>query len=110
MGFDLSGRGCPSGPHCFDHASVRSFDGVSWAYPNCPEVLDGLFELDRSIGHRVNRRSHSFRASGANEHYEDDRVTIAGRLLNHGTIAKGWFTVTDAGCSTGRIHWRATPD
>jgi hypothetical protein len=110
MGFDLSGRGCPAGPHCFDHASVSDFNGVSWAYPNCPEVLDGLFELDRSIGHRVTRKSHSFRASGANEHYEDDRVTIVGRLLRHGKVARGWFTVEDAGCSTGRINWTATPD
>jgi hypothetical protein len=110
MGFDLRGRGCPSGPHCFDHASVRNFSGVSWAYPNCLEVLDGVFNLDKSIAHRVTRSTHRFSASGANEHYEDDHVTIAGRLLHHGRVAKGWFTVNDAGCSTGRIHWKATPD
>lgn len=110
MGFELRGSGCPTGPHCFDHATVRNFNGVSWAYPNCPEVLDGVFNLDKSIAHRVAGKSHTFSASGASELFEDDHVTISGRLLRHGRIAKGWFTVTDAGCSTGRIHWTAKPD
>ena len=110
MGFDLRGRGCPGGPHCFDHASVLNFIGVSWAYPNCLEVLDGEFGLDKTVGHRVAGKGHTFSASGRNEDYEGDHVTISGRLLRHGRIAKGWFTVTDAGCSTGRIHWTARPD
>jgi hypothetical protein len=110
IGFDLRGRGCPAGPHCFDHASVRNFVAVSWAYPNCLEVLDSLFELDKNVGNPVTGKSHRFSASGPNEHYEDDHVTIVGRLLRHGKVAKGWFTVEDAGCSTGRINWTATPD
>ncbi|HEV7515778.1 MAG TPA: hypothetical protein VGR07_05720 [Thermoanaerobaculia bacterium] len=111
MGFDLRGKACPTGPHCFDHAQVQNFNGVSWAYPNCPEVLDGVFELDKNSGHRVTKATpHSFSASGVSEDYAGDHVTIAGRLLHHGRIAKGWFTVTDSGCSTDRIYWTAVPD
>lgn len=111
MGFELSGKSCPSGPHCFDHAKVQNFNGVSWAYPNCPEILDGVFTLDKDSGHRVTKKSpHTFSANGASEQYAADHVTISGRLLHHGRIAKGWFTVTDSGCSTERVHWTATPD
>jgi hypothetical protein len=110
VGFELRGPGCPGGPRCLDHATVSTFDGVSWAYPNCPEVLDGLFDLDKSVGHRLSSKGHSFRAAGASEDYAGDHVTIAGRLLRRGRVAKGWFKVTDAGCSTGRINWTARPD
>ena len=111
MGFDLSGKGCPGGRHCFDHARVQNFDGVSWAYPNCPEILDGVFEFDKNRSHRVTKaKPHRFSASGVSELYADDHVSISGRLLNRGRTAKGWFTVTDSGCSTGRLHWTATPD
>jgi hypothetical protein len=109
MGFELHGKGCPSGPHCFDHAVLRKINGVSWAYPNCPEVLDGLFEFDHSV--RVAKKApHGFSASGASDDYAADHVEIEGRFLHHGRIAKGWFTVDDQGCSTGRIHWTAEPD
>jgi hypothetical protein len=109
MGFELRGKGCPGGPHCFDHALVSKFDGVSWAYPNCPEVLDSGFELAKTS--RVAKAApHTFSASGVNENYAGDQVTIEGRLLRHGRLAKGWFTVTDSGCSTGRVSWTAKPD
>lgn len=109
MGFDLRGKGCPAGPHCFDHAVLRNVDGVSWAYPNCPEILDGVFEFDHGI--RVAKKGpHRFRASGASDDYAGDQVEIEGRFLHHGRFAKGWFTVTDQGCSTGRVHWTAKPD
>jgi hypothetical protein len=109
MGFELRGKGCPSGPHCFDHAQVSKFDGVSWAYPNCPEILDSAFELGKAT--RVAKGvPHTFRVSGANENYAGDQVTIEGRLLRHGKLAKGWFTVTDSGCSTDRVTWTAKPD
>jgi hypothetical protein len=111
MGFDLRGKDCPTGPHCFDHAKVQGFNGVSWAFPNCREVLDGVFELDKDRPRRVGRASpHEFSASGPNELYEGAHVTISGRFLRHGKTAKGWFTVTDSGCSTGRLYWIATPD
>ena len=111
MGFELRGKGCPTGPHCFDHAKVQSFDGVSWAFPNCLEVLDGVFELDKGRGRPVAKDPpHGFSASGPNETYERAQVTISGRFLRHGRVAKGWFTVVDSGCSTERIHWIARPD
>ena len=111
MGFDLLGKACPAGPHCFDHAMVQNFDGVSWAFPNCPEVLDGAFTLDKNSGRRVTKKSpHTFSASGSSEEYASVHVTISGRLLHHGRTAKGWFTVTEEGCSTGRVYWTATPD
>jgi hypothetical protein len=109
MGFELRGKGCPTGPHCFDHAVLRKLDGVSWAYPNCPEILDGVFEFDHGI--RVARNApHRFSASGASDVYAGDQVEIEGRFPRHGRIAKGWFTITDQGCSTGRVHWTARPD
>lgn len=110
IGFELRGAGCPSGPRCFDHASVGNFSAVSWAYPNCPKVLDGAFTFHKPITSRVARKTHKFSASGANENYPTDHVTFAGRLLRRGGIAQGGFTVTDSGCSTGVIHWKARPD
>src|SRR3954453_14157337 len=62
MGFDLVGKGCPTGPHCFDHAKVQNFNGVSWASPNCPEVLDGAFELNRT-SRAAKAPPHRFSAS-----------------------------------------------
>jgi hypothetical protein len=105
--FELHGRGCPSGPHCFDHATVSKFGAVSWAYPNCREVLDSAFELSKSA--RVERGApHAFSLSGPNDEYAQDHVTIDGRFLRHGRAAKGTFTVTDSGCSTDVVHWTAS--
>jgi hypothetical protein len=109
IGFELRGRGCPTGPHCFDHATVRDFVAVSWAYPNCLEVLDGEFGLDKNRGNPVVGKRHRFSMSGPSEDY-GEHVTVSGRLLRHGRAAEGWFTVEDAGCSTGRIQWTAKPD
>ena len=109
MGFDLRGRGCPAGPHCFDHAEVKNFDAVSWAYPNCPEILDSAFEFAR--GQRVAKAApHNFGASGRSDSYAGTQITIKGRFLRHGRTAKGWFMASEAGCSTGHINWTATPD
>jgi hypothetical protein len=108
--FDLTGKGCPTGPHCFDHATVQNLNAVSWAYPNCPEVLDGLWDLAKPA-HRVGKdKPHAWHASGSSDDYAADHVTISGRFLRNGKTAKGWFTVTDSGCSTGKIYWTATPD
>src|SRR4051794_30213256 len=46
VGFVLIGKGCPTKPSCLEHAKVRAINSVGWAYPNCPEVLDGIFELN----------------------------------------------------------------
>lgn len=111
MSFDLRGAGCPTGPHCFQNAKVQNFEGNSWAFPNCPDVLDGLFQLDTHKAHQVTKSGgHSFSASGPNEEYPRAHVSIGGRFIHHGKTAKGWFTVTDLGCSTDVIHWIATPN
>jgi hypothetical protein len=44
MGFDLIGKNCPGGARCFKHAKVQNFDGVSYAFPNCPELFDSAFD------------------------------------------------------------------
>jgi hypothetical protein len=109
VGFDLVGKGCPTGPHCFDNARVRNPNAVSWAYPNCREVLDSAFELRRTA--RVAKRvPHHFHLSGPNFSYAEDHVVFDGRFLKGGRTARGWFTVEDAGCSTGRVFWVAHPD
>ena len=111
MGFKLQGPRCPAGPSCFKHAKVRDFDGVSYAFPNCPELLDSAFELDRNKPHPVSSgKRHRFSASGISE--EGDKVWIRGRFYRHGTRARGWFKVLihpfAAGCTTGKVFWTAT--
>ena len=111
MGFKLQGPRCPTGPNCFKHAKVSDFDGVSYAFPNCPEVLDSAFVLDKNKLHQVTRaKPHRFSASGISE--EGDKVWIRGRFYHHGTKARGWFKVLihpfGAGCITGKVFWKAS--
>lgn len=109
VGFDLVGKGCPTGPHCFDNAKVRNPDAVSWAYPNCRQVLDSAFELHKTAS--VARRApHHFHMSGPNFNYAQDHVVVDGHFLKGGKTAKGWFRVDDAGCSTDQVFWVAHPD
>lgn len=108
MGFDLIGKKCPGGDLCFKHAKVQNFDGVSYAFPNCPELLDSAFEFKSNSTRPVTKgKTHSFSATGTS--FEGDRVTIAGHFLKKGRSAKGWFTVIREGCSTGRLTWTAAP-
>jgi hypothetical protein len=110
VSFELIGRGCPKGPHCLDHAKVQTLGAVDWAYPNCPEVLDGVFELDKNQPQRVSpQKPHEFSASGISELYSQTHVTISGGFSSRGT-ARGWFAVDEGPCSTGRIRWVAHPD
>jgi hypothetical protein len=109
VGFELIGRGCPTGPHCLDHAKVQAIEAVDWAYPNCLEVLDGEFEINKHSPRPVSHKSHTFSASGISEHYSQTHVTFSGRFLRGGK-ANGWFEVEEAPCATGRIHWVAEPD
>jgi hypothetical protein len=107
--FELHGRGCPSGTHCFEHATVSKFNVVSWAYPNCTEVLDSYFTLARSF--RVERGApHGFSLSSPSDDYPQDHVTMDGRFLRHGKMVKGTFTVTDGPCSTDTVDWTAAPE
>ncbi|MGZ8666304.1 MAG: hypothetical protein ACXWZM_04230 [Solirubrobacterales bacterium] len=89
---------------------MRAFDGVSYTFPNCPELLDSAFELDRHKLHAVTRAApHRFSASGIS--VEMDKVWIHGRFYRHGTRAKGWFKVLihpfSFGCTTGKVFWKA---
>jgi len=108
--FDLVGRGCPLGPRCFKNATVRRFNSVDWAFPNCPEVEDQVFYLTQSV--RAKRaRPHHFHASGMADN-STYRIVIDGRFPRHGRIAKGWFTATDtaSSCTSGKIYWTAERD
>lgn len=109
MGFDLIGKMCPAGGLCFKQAKVKNFDGVSYAFPNCPELLDSAFEFRSNTTWPVTKRKpHSFSVTGTS--FQGDRVTIAGHFLKNGRSATGWFTVVREGCSTGRLTWTAAPD
>jgi hypothetical protein len=108
IGFQLTGAGCPRGAKCLNHAAVKKLEAVDWAYPNCLEVLDGAFELKGS--HPISAGSpHAFSASGSPEGEPQRHVTFGGRIQANGK-ARGWFEVSEVGCSTGRIHWTAKPD
>jgi hypothetical protein len=108
VGFELVGRGCPRRLDCLEHASVRKLEAVDWAYPNCLEVLDSTFELEGS--HPVKADDpHTFAASGSPEGEPQRRVHFAGQIEESGR-ASGYFEVSEAGCSTGRIHWTAKPE
>ena len=108
IGLDLVGNGCPSGPRCFKNAKVENLSAVSWAYPNCPEILDSAFALHMTA--RVSKGSRHFHLSGPNFNYAQDQVVVDGSFSKAGKKATGWFTVEDAGCSTGQIFWVAKPD
>jgi hypothetical protein len=108
VGFKLTGKGCPRGPHCLDHAGVKKIQAVDWAYPDCLEVLDGAFELKGS--HPVSAGSpHAFAVSDSPEGEPERHVTFGGQIQPNGN-ARGWFEVTEVGCSTGHIHWTASPE
>ena len=108
IGLDLVGNGCPSGPRCFNNAKVQNLDAVSWAYPNCPEVLDSAFELHMTA--RVSKGSRHFHLRGPNFNTPQDQVVVDGSFSKGGKKATGWFTVEDTGCSTGQVFWVAKPN
>ena len=37
-------------------------------------------------------------------------MVVDGSFSKGGKKARGWFTVKDAGCSTGQVFWVAKPD
>jgi len=107
--FNLIGDGCPTGPKCFDHAKVGTFTSIAWAYPNCPEILDGSFEIAKPDPRPVTPSRHTFSIAGISELYPATHVEIHGRILPSGT-ARGWFEVSEGPCSTGHIAWTAKPE
>jgi hypothetical protein len=46
----------------------------------------------------------------AQVYYAQDQVVVDGSFSKGGKKARGWFTVEDAGCSTGQVFWVAKPD
>jgi hypothetical protein len=109
MGFRLRGQGCPGGSHCLDNAHISKFDGVSYAFPNCPDLLDSAFELNKVV---PVRGDNTFRASGTS--VEGDDVVVKGRFFRHGKRARGFFKVvihpTSYGCTSGWVPWAARAD
>ena len=109
MGFKLRGAGCPGGPHCLDNAHVSDFDGVSYAFPNCPDLLESAFELNKVVPVRAD---NTFRASGIS--VEGDDVIMKGTFFRHGKRARGFFKVVISprsyGCTSGWVPWAARPD
>ncbi len=113
--FYLSGKNCPHGPHCFDHATLPSFNGYWEQFPNCPEVnLSGGFEygpFGDLHGKTVNvSKRRRFHGDGGSINYPGDHVTFQGHFLrNNPARAKGWFEMVEtnggASCDTGRVYW-----
>ena len=108
VGFELVGRGCPTRLDCLEHASVRKLEAVDWAYPNCPEVLDSVFELKGSLAVKAGD-PHTFATSGSPQGEPQRHVHFVGQIEENGR-AGGFFEVSEAGCSTGRVHWTAKPE
>jgi hypothetical protein len=46
----------------------------------------------------------------AQVYYAQDQVVVDGSFSKGSKKARGWFTVEDAGCSTGQVFWVAKPD
>jgi hypothetical protein len=108
IGFQLVGRGCPQRLDCLEHATVKKVEAVSWAYPNCLEVLDSAFALKGSHSVSANE-PHTFSVSGSPEAEPQRHVHFVGQIEENGK-ARGYFEVSEPGCSTGRIHWTAKPE
>ena len=109
MGFDLSGKKCPKGPKCFKHATMSNFEAVSFAFPNCPNVLDSAFsDFKPDIKVKKNRRFNETGVAPDPSGFDTD-VTINGRFKKKGKSVAGSFTATIQGCSTGELTWEATP-
>jgi hypothetical protein len=109
IGFELSGKKCPKGPKCFKHAKIQNFEAVSFAWPNCPDVLDTDFSELTAIPVKKNRK---FEGSGTGPDpsgFPTD-VTLHGRFKKKGKSATGGFTATLDICSSDEITWEATPD
>ena len=107
VSFDLVGKGCPKGPHCFDHARVYKFSVVSFSFPNCPDVLEDAFDFDlnQPRGVKVDRKHRSFAATGIGD-IQGVKVAFAGRFIDRGAHAKGTYKVTEDSCTTGQKPWR----
>jgi hypothetical protein len=104
----LRGNGCPKGDHCFDHAKAFDFGAASYAWPDCPDVLDSASDLNKTVS--VGKKApHRFHAEGTTD--SGDHMTINGYFPHHGRTAAGWFSVDlRGGCHTGRIDFNIPQD
>jgi hypothetical protein len=111
--FDLSGAHCPNGPHCFDHAKVSKFGAVNFAYPDCPNVLEGAYEFGNpNTGQPGTVKVDKHQGFSGHGDADNDNIitgSFHGRFLNHGSKARGWLEVENEGCLTGKLNWTATP-
>jgi hypothetical protein len=113
--FTLAGKGCPSGPNCFNNARITEFNGYWEQFPNCPQVnLSGGFTYGPLGGRprtvRV-RKDRTFRAHGPSTNFGGDTVYFGGRFLRNPRRARGWFKMVETNggetCSTGIVKWSA---
>ena len=105
VSFDLSGDRCQDGSKkCIDldkGAKVKKFGAVSWSYPNCPDILEGAFELDKTF--RVDKDG-GFGGTGKTPW---ETITVEGKINEEKAKARGTFKVESEGCSTGTRKWTA---
>ena len=120
MGFELRGKKCPKGPKCFKKATIKGFTGVSYAFPNCPQLLDSAFVLgDPNSSGPIEdaetifdvKKNRKFNETGGNASDFTDVVSVEGRFKKKGKSASGSFTVVRQGqCSTDVVTWKAAPE
>ena len=113
LSFELSGAHCPQGSHCFDRAKVTKFLAVNFAYPDCPNVLEGAYEFGNpNTGQPGTVKVDKHQGFSGHGHADNDLIitgSFHGRFLKHGSKATGWLEVENQGCLTGRLNWIATP-
>jgi hypothetical protein len=103
VGFDLRGKDRPEGPKCFDnHPHVLRFGAVNTSYPNCPQILEGYFESTKAVPVGGNGYFESHEKG-----YNEADISFGGRFVDGGRRARGWFTMSESGCTTGRVRWKA---
>lgn len=112
MSFELVGRNCPTGPHCFDNAKVTMFGAANYGYPNCPQVLEGAFYFGNPHTGKPTPvkvgKNLSFGGEGESETDFLIHVAFHGRFIDHGRKAKGWLEVHNTPeCTTGKLDWTA---
>jgi hypothetical protein len=105
VSFDLVGKGCPKGPHCFDHARVYKFSIVSFSFPNCPDILENAFDYDDYVhrGVKVDKKHRTFDGSGS---LAGVNVAFHGHFVDRAAHAKGWYKVNEESCTTGQKPWK----
>lgn len=114
FGFELLGKGCPSGPDCFEKAKLTEIGAAPYPFPICPEdLLESAFTLGNPNTGKADtikvQKSRRFQAKGGNTIDFTDEITIKGRFAKSGKSARGTFEVVrQEVCSTGVVPWKVT--